>query len=279
MKQKTKVFVSICTNGWVVDSQEFAMREIMECYKDDIEFIFPTQCVRRIFHDYARNAHVDDFLASDADILWFLDSDITPSKHVLDLIAVHKDKWQAAGAVYPIFMNPPGSSLSDGPEVIFTCYSKNEETGALVLRGVPSKGQEFVDGLATGCLFIKREVFSKLERPWFEHKYDPTHRNLIEGEDLGFCLKLSKLGIKFFTDFDFICKHQKEVDLLDVANYAVSYANRSINNYVESVKKDTQEAVKEAYRLGLEKGRSEALRSKIMQKGPIASPIAGKILT
>lgn len=277
--KKTKVYVSILTNGWVVDSQEYALREIMECYKDHIDFVFPTQCVRRIFHDFARNSHVDDFLASDADILWFLDSDITPSKHVLDIVAVHKDKWEAAGSVYPIFMTPPGKGMADGPEVIFTCYEKNAETGGLKLRDVPTAGQEFVDGLATGCMFIKRGVFSKLQKPYFEHKFDMETRNLSEGEDLGFCLKLSKLGIRFFTDFAFICKHQKEVDLLDVANYAIMYANRSIETYVAMVKKDAQEAVKEAYKLGLEKGRSEALRSKIMQTGPMMSPIAGKILT
>lgn len=255
--EKVKVFLGLPSTGFVVDSQAYLLREIADLYKDHIELVYPAQCVRRIFHDYARNEIVEEFLASDCEILWFLDSDITPHRNVLDLVAIHKEKWQVAGATYPVFMKSP---FTDDISVVFTVYKKNESSGNLGLSDAPKSGQEFVDGLATGCLFIKREVFSQLEKPYFEFKYDPKTRAMTEGEDLGFCLKLSKLGIKLFTDFELICKHQKEVDLLDVNNYAIEYANAQVLRYDASIKESVNEALSAAYHRGMQEGIKQSLQ-------------------
>lgn len=244
---KTKVFLGLPSTGSVVDSQAYLLRDIAELYKDHIELVYPNECVRRIFHDYARNEIVEEFLATDCDILWFLDSDITPAKQVMDLVALHKDKWQVAGATYPVFMKTP---LAPEISVVFTVYNKND-TGNFGLANAPKSGQEFVDGLATGCLFIKREVFSLLAKPYFEFKYNPDSRELTEGEDLGFCRKLSNLGIKFFTDFELICKHQKSVDLLEVNNYAIDYANTQVLNYDAAIKEQMKIIVNQAYERGI----------------------------
>lgn len=260
--KKVKVFVGIPTTGSVVDSQAYLLRDIAELYKDHVEFVYPSLCVRRIFHDYARNEIVEEFLASDADILWFLDSDITPSKHILDLVVIHRDKWEVAGATYPVFMN---TEHTPNISVVFTVYKKNEETGNFGLRDAPKDGQEFVDGLATGCLFIKREVFAKVSKPYFEFKYDNETRKMSEGEDLGFCRKLSDLGIKFFTDFELVCKHQKSVDLLDVNNYAIEYANAAVLRYDAAIK----EQIKVAVNVAFERGLHEGIKTTVEQlKGP-----------
>ncbi len=243
--------MGIPTTGNVVDSQAYILRDIAELYKDHIELVYPTECVRRMFHDFARNIVVEDFLSSDCDILWFLDSDITPPLHVLDLIALNNDKWQVAGAVYPVFMCPPGEEISS---VILTCYKKNPITGALNIASVEKSGTAFVDGLATGCLFIKREVFSQLEKPYFEFKFNDKTRELTEGEDLGFCNKLSKLGIQFFTDFDLVCKHQKSIDLLDVNNYAINYSNNRILSYDKDIRANLKQAMEQSFSRGYQAG-------------------------
>lgn len=240
--------------GSVVDSQNYFLREIADLYKESVDLVYPTQCVRRMFHDFARNAIVDDFLDTDCDVLWFIDSDITPSKHALDLIVNHYDKWQVAGLTYPVFMTPTGS---ENPQVVFTVYEKNASTGNLALANAPKSGSKFVDGLATGCLFIKRSVFSLLTKPYFEFKYKEESREMSEGEDLGFCRKLSTLGIRLYTDFDLICKHQKNVDLLDVNNYAIDYANRSVLAYDASVKEQAIASVQHAYDAGYKKAISD----------------------
>jgi hypothetical protein len=255
MSSKTKVYVAVPTVGNIVDSQVYALREIEEKYKEHIEFVYPSQCVRRVFHDFARSELANDFMASDADILWFLDSDVTPPAHVMDLVAVHKDKWKAAGATYPVFMSPGNG---DHMEVVLTVYRTNPATGALSLASCPPSGTDFVDGLATGCMFIKREVLEQLERPYFEFKFDPKTRNMSEGEDLGFCRKLAALGIKFFTDFSMVCNHRKTVDLLDVNNYAIMYSNRNVESYLSGIKADLATAIKQAYQRGLADGGKRA---------------------
>ncbi len=235
-KKKIKIFMGIPSTGERVDSQCFMLREIEKRYGDEVELIYPKKLTFRIFHDFARNAAVEEFLESGADILWFLDADVTPPPHVLDLVTLHGDKWLAAGAPYPVFMTPPGD---ESQQVVFTVYRKNDK-GGLCPTYIPHEGTDWVDGVATGCLFIKREVFSKLKKPYFYFEFDPESRNPTSGEDLNFCKALSSLGIRFFVDFSMPCKHLKKLDLLDVNNYAVTFANRSIMQYDAKVKVQVQ---------------------------------------
>lgn len=237
--KKIKLYVGIPTVGTVVDFQSYMLRDLEKQYGEHIEFVYPTACAQRIFHDFARNAIVEDFLKTDCDILWFLDSDVVPPVHVLDLITKHKD-WQVAGAAYPIFMKPKGE---DHRQVVFTAYKGSNGTGLSPTR-IPDEGVEYVDGLATGCMFIKRGVFDLLKKPYFEFKFNPETREPIEGEDLGFCLKLKALGIKFLTDYSMVCKHQKTVCLLDVNNYAMSYAKKAIEAYDAQVRGQVEALVK-----------------------------------
>jgi hypothetical protein len=145
-----KVYMGLPSTGTRSDQQCYALRELEERYKDTIKLVYPEQCIFRSFHDFARNEVVDEFLASDCDVLWFLDADVCPPKHVLDLITCHWDKWKCSGATYPIFMPIPGTSEGD-PVVQFTAYKGITDHG-IRLNEVPSKGTDFLDGLATGCL-------------------------------------------------------------------------------------------------------------------------------
>ena len=225
--KRWKVYLAVPSMGEVHDFLPFMMRDWQERYKDEIEFIYPTRLTQRIFHDYARNGTVEDFLESDAEILWSIDSDVVPPKHAPDLITMHGDTWEAAGCPYPVFMCEPGQNER---KIVFTAYKTNS-SGSLVPAPVPHSGTEFIDGLATGCLMLKRELIERLEKPYFEFQFNPESRQPTIGEDLGFCLKLSKLGVKFFTDYSMVCKHQKKVDLLEMNNYCMQFANQSVLNY------------------------------------------------
>lgn len=212
---KTKVYMGICSTGNRIDGQNYWQRRIEKKYSDRIEFVYPEIYVGRIFHDFARNQYVEQFLKSDCDILFFLDSDIVPPDNLFDLITTHGDKWELAGAPYPVWMNQGGY---DGPQVTYTVYSDIEK-GGLKYASIPQQGIDFVAGLATGCLFIRKAVLEGMSKPYFEFKYDPETRNITEGEDLGFCMKMQKQGLKFFTDFSMVCHHFKQVSLLDVQNF------------------------------------------------------------
>jgi hypothetical protein len=231
------------------------LRRIAAKYADKIELVYPDQLVHRIFHDAARCAIVDEFLATDCDILWFLDSDVTPPEHVLDLVTEHGDKWLCAGAPYPVIQARPGE---EERQLVFTAYKGANGKGLSPTR-IPHGGTEFIDGLATGCLFIKREVFSKYQKPWFEFKYDPETRVPVEGEDLGFCLKMKALGIPFFTDYSMVCRHTKTVDLLEINNYAISYAQKAVAAYDQDVREQVSTLIGMVNRL--KKELAEAKKS------------------
>lgn len=264
LNRKIKIYMGITTVGTIVDSQSYILRDIEDLYGDYIEFVYPDVCVRRMFHDYARNAVVEEFLASDCDVLWFLDSDITPSKFVMDLIALDWDEWKIAGATYPVFMIPGGSDVQ---EVVYTAYQINPKTGNMAPAPVPRDGKGFIDGLATGCLFIKREVFASLQKPYFEFKFDPDTRNMAEGEDLGFCRKANAAGYKFYTDFSYVCKHEKRVDLLDINNYAIQYSNRSVLEYDRRIKETIQPALDAQFAKGYQQGVA-AFQAKLKEQNP-----------
>ncbi len=213
--KKTKIYMGIPSLGERHDSQNYWLRRMEKLHADTIEFIYPEIYVGRLFHDCARNSYVEQFLASDADILFFLDSDVVPPERFFDLVNIHGDKWDLAGAPYPVWMQQEGF---DGPQVTFTVYKDNGQPGKLWPCKIPNSGLEFVEGIATGCLLIRRKVLEQMKKPYFEFKYDPETRQMIEGEDLGFCIKANALGYKFFIDYSMLCHHFKRVSLLDVSN-------------------------------------------------------------
>ncbi len=254
MASKVRVFVAVPSVGEWSDLLPHQLRKIEKKYEDRIEFIWPANLTRRMFHDFARNALVDEFLATDADILWFIDSDVSPPENVLDLITEHGDKWQAAGAPYPVFMTPTGEEHAS---VVYTVYN-GIKNGGMAPSDVPSTGTDFVDGIATGCLLLRREVFAKLKAPFFHFSFNEENRGLSCGEDINFCLKMAEQGIKFFIDYSMLCKHSKRVDLLDVNNYAVWFARKSIEKFKEQIAPEMDAVMQTAYKKGIEVGQRKA---------------------
>jgi hypothetical protein len=231
IQPKIKVFCAVPTIGNVCDAQTYFWRATEAKYADRVEFIWPAQCVRRIFHDFARNELVGEFLSSKADIMFFLDSDVCPPNDLFDIVLEH-DKWKLAGAPYPVQMVPGGH---ERPQILFTAY-KGRSSGGLVAANIPSQGTEFIDGLATGCLFIKREILEALPKPYFAFAYEEETRKMTAGEDLSFCRRMTDLGHKFYVDYSKVCKHYKTVCLLEMNNYAIDYAKASVNAYAAMIK-------------------------------------------
>lgn len=226
------IYMGIPSTGDRNDSQTYFLRRIEKRYEGRVKLVYPEVFVGRIFHDHARNAFVESFLQSSCDILWFLDSDVVPPENVLDLVVQHGEKWKLAGAPYPVWMTVPGFETQ---QVNFTVYKKGE-TGKFHAAKIPESGTEFVDGIATGCIFIKREVIEKLSKPYFEFKYNSESRDIIEGEDLGFCHKVNNLGYQFFTDYSMLCHHYKKVSLLDVSNTIEIQKSMAVNAYDEKIR-------------------------------------------
>lgn len=249
--------MGICSTGDRHDSQNYYLRRMEKTYSDRIEFVYPEIYVGRIFHDHARNAYVKQFLDSGCDVLWFIDSDIVPAEKTLELVTKHYDKWSVAGAPYPVWMSQVGY---EGPQITYTVYKTLGDGKGLAPASIPDYGLDFVEGIATGCIFIKREVIEKLQEPYFEFKYDPITRAISEGEDLGFCMKVNKLGYKFFIDYSMLCHHFKKVSLLDVSNY------------VEMQKQAVLDTSDRAYRQSIAKMKLKELEKKSKPQSRLILP-------
>ena len=250
-----RVFVATPSQGTIADAQPFVLRDLAALYADSIELVYPEHCVQRRWYDFARNGMVKEFLASGCDILWFLDSDVVPPRDVLDIVADHHTEWKVAGAPYPIFVTQP---LTGERELVFAVYD-GHKGGGLAPCPIPGSGTAFVDGVATGCMFIKREVLEHMAQPYFEFKFDPTTRHPDQGEDIGFCLKLKAQGIRFFVDYAKVCSHHKEVDLLEANNYAINFARRSVESYDAEIKEKVRAAIRAAYQKGFKDGVSSGV--------------------
>lgn len=264
--KRWKVYMGLPSNGSVSDFQNYVLRDLADRYKDEVELVFPELLCQRIFHDAAREGVIQDFLDTDCDILWFLDSDICPPQHTLDLITSHGDKWELAGCPYPVFMAHPGEAHR---QIIYTVYREiapdpeTKKPRVAPIPSIPSEGTDFVAGIATGCLMVKREVFSKISRPYFEFKYDPITRQPIEGEDIGFIIKMCRLSKPFFIDYSMVCKHYKNnIDLLEMNNYAMSFAQKAVDRQSVEIS-NTIKLVEEKY--NKLKAQNKELKSALQQ--------------
>ena len=64
-----------------------------------------------------------------------------------------------------------------------------------------------VDRLGTGSILISREVFEKLELPWFYNIYDKVWDDAWPGEDIGFSRKCKDAGISMWCDVTVTSPH------------------------------------------------------------------------
>lgn len=228
---KIKIYMGIPSLGDRIDGQCYAMRDIEKEYGDRVEFVYPSECVHRVFHDSMRNVIVKDFLATSCDILWFIDSDVIPHQNALDMVTKRLSEWEVAGFPCPVWMSPTGEQE---PQVIFNVYAAKGE--GYVPASTPTKGVFMVDGMGTGCMLIKRSVFEKIKTPYFSFTYNEETRERLWGEDLYFCKKLNAVAIQVYTDFQLVCKHFKRICLLDVNNYALNAVKNAFNSWDRSLR-------------------------------------------
>jgi hypothetical protein len=64
-----------------------------------------------------------------------------------------------------------------------------------------SEGLQPVDYIGMGVMMVKREVFEKVEAPWFAIPYSTIGQHYI-GEDVFFCRKAREAGYEVLVDHD-----------------------------------------------------------------------------
>lgn len=135
----------------------------------------------------SRNLHVFEALKSSfpriTHLMW-VDSDMSfPARGLADLLAHDKD---VVGAFYPQ-KSPPYATVG--------CPENKEDfrNGEPLIRA---------DILGGGFKLVKREVYERLQYPWYEEKAPPDDPGGFVSEDILFSFKCRTAGIELWCDLD-----------------------------------------------------------------------------
>lgn len=171
--------------------------------------VYPTIAVQPV--DNARNAIVDELLhgeASDCTHLLFIDSDTIPPVDGLEkLLAADKD---IISGITPIIENDPRRNKPESECGGF--YKKWNCVGMDDTHVKPNTGIVPIKGAGGSFILIKREVFEKLNKPYYRFLYqDDNGKETMVSEDIYFIIKAISNGYQPFADTSVICSHVKPI--------------------------------------------------------------------
>lgn len=158
----------------------------------------------------ARNALVEGFLATDADYLLMLDSDMVFRADVISRLVVHNEPIMNG-----MYFQP---SLNGGPS--FPCMYRHQtgtakSDGMFVTLGDHWQRQAViqVDAVGAGFMMVHRDVFETIRKlmpnyaaPWFQ---EVQRGDNLVGEDFTFCMRASEMGYPIFVDTSVEAGHIK----------------------------------------------------------------------
>lgn len=128
----------------------------------------------------------------DRDFL-FIDSDIGFSKNHIDRVLELSD-------LYPIIFLP---YITQANHELYQCGTWGKWIGSISGRyPIDTKGIKQVDWCGAGFLFIKKEVFYKIDYPYFRFELLEIGANATQmGEDIAFCKQVHN-KFPIYCDFD-----------------------------------------------------------------------------
>ena len=85
-----------------------------------------------------------------------------------------------------------------------------------VYTGPESEGLQAVDYVGMGVMMVKREVFEKIEQPWFAIPFSTIGNHYI-GEDVFFCKKAKEAGFEVLVDHD-LSQHVKHIGTFEYSH-------------------------------------------------------------
>ena len=126
-------------------------------------------------------------LEEKADYLLWLDSDMRFPRETIGHLIL-RDKPIVAANYAPRRMPVKPVAMMDNDGEIGRVYTAPD-----------SEGLQPVDYIGMGVMMVKREVFEKVEAPWFAIPYSTIGNHYI-GEDVFFCRKAREAGFKIISD-------------------------------------------------------------------------------
>ncbi len=142
--------------------------------------------------DLVRNLAVMELLKSEATHILFLDLDHVHPVNIIQSLArwVMLDPEKQIVSGFNFRRSPPH-------DPVLGILDENGNRMTLTEWG---EGLIKVDEVGGASLLVAREVFEKMEPPWFFNDYSRVMQNNWPGEDIGFCRKCKELGIPIYVD-------------------------------------------------------------------------------
>lgn len=198
--------------GWV--RAEFMTRMVPIIHKPDSRVLEMADLCTGPAMGLARNALAQRFLDSDAEWLWWVDTDMVVSSATLPalLAAADPEERPVVGALCCVVHdNEVAASMYVTGE-----HPKDGKFAFRYIKNYPENTMCRVDGTGCGCLLVHRSVFEKIDAVdpnpglWFAEMI--VDGRLI-GEDLSFCMRLALAEIPVFVHTGIQVGHMKPVTL------------------------------------------------------------------
>jgi hypothetical protein len=139
------------------------------------------------------------------DVIVWIDSDISwTNENFFKLI---NSKYEVTTGAYLL------------TDMASTVYNQNYLDGIPILYILNMKGPEKIQSCGFGFIAMKKGVFERIPRPWFNLEIAPIgQKNGVDiydmlGEDISWCYKAYKQNIDIWFDPDILVSHHKRVPL------------------------------------------------------------------
>lgn len=182
--------------------------------REDVSFYF-TFKVAPV--DRARNQIVEHFLKLRVDghaltHLLMIDSDTVPPADAVDRLLAH-DEHIVTGLT-PIARINQDTQQWETFDNAFAATEK-DDTGKVTKTFIVQRrtGLHEIFRCGGACLLIKREVFEKLDRPFFRFISNDNGTEHVRSEDIDFCDRVRGAGFAIHADSEVCCGHEKSIML------------------------------------------------------------------
>jgi hypothetical protein len=143
-------------------------------------------------------------LKEGADYFLWLDSDMRFPKETIGHLIARDKPIVAANYATRRMPVKPVAMMDEGGKI------------GRVYTAPDSEGLQPVDYIGMGVMMVKREVFEKMEQPWFAIPYSTKGDHYI-GEDVFFCTKAREAGFEVLVDHD-LSHHVKHIGTLEYSH-------------------------------------------------------------
>jgi len=186
-----------CDN--LADFRLVSLAERLAMREDAFVFYKPTK-----FAAQGRDAIVYEVLQSIPTVTHFLffDSDSIPPDNVLDKML----GYDISVGVYPI--------VQKGHINWSVMQAQSKKFVGIPFKDLP-KEPFIVSVYGFGCVMVKKEVFEKMQWPYFKDIFAPGRRAI--GQDAYFANKSAEAGFESWCVPEVQCEHNKAVPLLEIA--------------------------------------------------------------